>query len=451
MLATSTSGAHAAERLAAIVGGRVVRTPAAPGEPRRGVVDSRAVSRGDLFLGVPGRDADGGAFAAEALARGAWGVVVAAGNARAAAAGSAGGAVIAVEDPLAAGEALAAARRERLGAPVVGITGSNGKTAVKDLLAALLRPARRVAATAGSFNTRLGVVATLLGAPADTEVLVVEVGMRAPGDIASRCAVARPTIGVITNIGRAHLAGARDLPGVAAAKAELIAALPPGAACVVPAGEDLLAPHLRAEVRTIPFGEGGRVRMAELRGDGVTVEVAGRRHALELPSRAPHDLANALAAVAACEALGEAPASSPRPAFAPLRGERVALPGGAVAVLDCFSANPESMEAALRALVAAPARRRLAVLGAMEELGCASEELHREVGERAARLGVDQLVLVGERAAAIGARFSGPAHRVTGTDDARRLIARLAGPGDRVLVKGSRAARLERIVADGRA
>lgn len=197
-----------------MVGGRVVRETDGPAAAARGVVDSREVRAGDLFLGVPGSRVDGGAFAPEVLSRGAWGAVVAPVHA-AAAARCGRGAVIEVEDPLVAGEALAAARRASLRCPVVAITGSNGKTTTKDLLVALLG-GRRVAATADSFNTRLGVVATLLGAPCDTEVLVVEVGMLGPGDIAARCVQVAPTVAVITNIGRAHLAGAGDLAGVAA-------------------------------------------------------------------------------------------------------------------------------------------------------------------------------------------------------------------------------------------
>ena len=448
MAASTRAEPTAAEELAAIASGRLLRAPAAPGGPRRGVVDSRAVRSGDLFVGVPGDRSDGGGFAGEALAQGAWGVLVAPRHARAAARAGAG-AVIAVDDPLAAGEALAASRRGRLRCPVVGITGSNGKTTTKDILAALLRPRRRVAATAGSFNTRLGVLATVLGAPEDTVVLVVEMGMLGPGDIARRCEVAAPTVGLITNVGRAHLAGAGDLAGVAAAKAELIRALPPGGRCVLPAGEALLAPHLREDLGTVTFGDGGDVRLRAAREGRLLVDAGGRRHQIDLPLAAPHDRRNAIAAVAATHALGEAPAARPLPAATPLRGEPVALPGGATAVLDCFNANPASMEAALLALAHAPARRRLAVMGAMGDLGPGAAGLHREVGERAAALGVEELVLVGEGARAIGEGFRGPVHQVPGPEQARDLLARIAGPGDRVLVKGSRAAGLERIARAG--
>jgi len=437
-----------AGELAASVGGRLLRPPEAGGAPARGVVDSREARPGDLFLGVPGARVDGGAFAPEALARGAWGAVVAPRHAAAAARGGSG-AVIAVDDPLAAGEKLAAARRASLRGPVVAITGSNGKTTTKDLLVALLGDGGRVAATEGSFNTRLGVVATLLGAPREAEVLVVEVGMLRPGDVAARCAVIAPTVGLITNVGRAHLAGAGDLAGVAAAKAELLAALAPGATCVVPAAEAALTPHLRAELRTLTFGEGGDVRLERRDGGVVTIAAGAGRHEIEIALTAPHEVRNLLAAAAAVLALGERPARAPRPVRAPLRGQTVTLPGGATAVLDCFNANPSSMEVALVALAQAPARRRLAVLGPMGDLGERSPALHREVGKRAGALGVEVLVVVGDEARAIGEAFPGPVHEAADPARARELVLRIAGPGDRVLVKGSRESRLERIAAAG--
>jgi len=432
-----------AGELAESVGGRLLRPPDGSPTPARGVVDSREARPGDLFLGVPGSRVDGGAFASEALARGAWGAVVAPRHA-AAAARAGRGAVIEVEDPLGAGETLAAARRASLRAPVVAITGSNGKTTTKDLLVALLGD-RRVAATDGSFNTRLGVVATLLGAPREAEVLVVEVGMLRPGDIAQRCAVIAPTVGLITNVGRAHLAAAGSLTGVAAAKAELLAALAPGATCVVPADEEALAPHLRAELRTLTFGEHGDVRLERRDGGVVTIAAGSRRHEIAIPLTAAHELRNLLAAAAGVVALGEEPARAPRPVRAPLRGQTVTLPGGATAVLDCFNANPSSMEAALAALAGTPARRRLAVLGQMGDLGEHSPALHREVGKQAAAHGVEELVLVGAGARAIGEGFPGTVHEVGSAARARDLLARIAGPGDVVLVKGSRDARLERV------
>lgn len=447
MAPLTEAGPAAAGDLAASAGGRLLRPPDGAPAPARGVVDSRQVRPGDLFLGVPGSRHDGGAFAPEALAHGAWGVMVAPRHAAAAARGGRG-AVIEVEDPLRAGEALASARRKSLRGPVVAITGSNGKTTTKDLLAALLAE-RRVAATADSFNTRLGIVATLLGAPLDADVLVVEVGMARPGDVAARCAVVEPTAGVITNVGRAHLAGAGDLAGVAAAKAELLAALAPGATCVVPAGEAALAPHLREDLRTLTFGEGGDVCLESRAPGAVTIAAGSRRYEIEVALTAPHDLRNLLTAVAAVLALGESPARRPRLTRATLRGETVMLPGGATAVLDCFNANPSSMEAALVALAGAPARRRLAVLAAMGDLGERSPALHREVGERAAALGVDVLVVVGDGARAIGDAFPGPVHEVADPEHARALLRRIAGPGDRVLVKGSRDARLERIAGAG--
>ena len=243
-----------ARHLAAAAGATLVRRPSgaigAPG-PERASVYSRTLSPGELFVGLRGERADGGGYAAQALAAGAWGVLVAPEHARAVAETAHGGAVLAHSDPLAGLHALARAWRRELrarGAMVVAITGSTGKTSTKDILAALLAGRLRVAASPANFNTEVGLPLALLGAPGETELLVLEMAMRGPGQIAQLTAIAEPDVGVIVNVGPAHLELLGSLEAIAAAKAELIAGLSPGASVVVPAGEPLLAPGDRPAI-----------------------------------------------------------------------------------------------------------------------------------------------------------------------------------------------------------
>jgi UDP-N-acetylmuramoyl-tripeptide--D-alanyl-D-alanine ligase len=424
------------------VGGELVRGAADGGGPVRAVVDSRAVQPGDLFVGLPGERADGGAFAAGALAAGAWGVLVAPAWAeRAAAAGA--GAVIAAERPLAALGALARAWRRDLGADVIAITGSVGKTSTKDLCAALLAPHRRVAASRANFNTEIGLPVELLSAPRDTEVLVMELAMRGFGQIAELTAICEPDVGVITNIGPVHLEQMGSLEGVARAKGELLAGMRDGGVAVVPAGEALLDPVLRPALRVVTFGPGGDVDL-----DGDTVVAEGERLALELPWTAAHTRRNLLAAVAAARAVGVRPAGRVDVRFSALRGERVVLGTGAVIINDCYNANPLSMRAALDDLsLQEPAGRRVAVLGDMLELGAEEAEHHRAIGAHAASAGVELLVTVGPRAAAMADTFGGEARSVADAAAAAALAGELVEPGDVILVKGSRGVGLE-VVAE---
>jgi UDP-N-acetylmuramoyl-tripeptide--D-alanyl-D-alanine ligase len=424
-----------AERVAAAAGARLVRD--APGGPRRAVVDTREVEPGDLFVGLPGERVDGGAFAAEALAAGAWGVLVAPGHAA-----LDGGAVLAAEDPLAALQSLASAWRRELGAQVIGVTGSVGKTSTKELIAAVLAPARRVAANPANYNTEIGLPLAVLMAPAGTEVLVLEMGMRGFGQIAELARIARPDVGVITNVGPVHLEQVGSLEGVARAKGELLADVRVG---VVPADEPLLDPYLASEV--IRFGPGGDVSLAAFDAPRATISASGRRLELEVGFSAPHQLTNLLAAVAAALAVGVEPGGRVEARFGALRGEHVALPGGAVIINDCYNANPLSMRAALDDLATQePAGgRRIAVLGDMLELGTGEAEAHREVGAEAARAGVDVLVTVGPRAAAMTGRFGGEAHSVADAGAAASLARDLLRPGDVMLVKASRGIGLEAV------
>jgi UDP-N-acetylmuramoyl-tripeptide--D-alanyl-D-alanine ligase len=287
----------------------------------------------------------------------------------------------------------------------------------------------------------------VLEAPPSAQVLVLEMAMRGEGQIAELAAMAEPDVGVIVNVGPVHLELLGTVEGVAAAKAELIRDLRPGAACVVPARERLLAEHLRDDVETITFGPGGEVTLLAFDSGLAEIEARGERLELELPYDEPHNLLNTLAALAAARALGASPAGRVDVRFSSMRGEVVELPGGVTVVNDCYNANPMSMRAALEHLAACPAERRVAVLGTMAELGGASGDYHREIGEHAADLGIDVLVTVGDEALPYAEGFAGDTRSGRTPEEAAALLEELAIPGDRVLVKGSRSVGLERVLA----
>jgi UDP-N-acetylmuramoyl-tripeptide--D-alanyl-D-alanine ligase len=442
----------AAARVAAAAGGALLAGEPEAGGPKRAVIDSRVVEPGDLFVGLPGATADGGRFAPAALEAGAWGVLVGDDHRESALAAARGGhnghqpAVIAATDPLAALQRLAAAWRRELGCRVAGITGSTGKTSTKDILAALLRPRARTHSSRENFNNQIGLPLTILETPPGTEVLVLEMAMRGVGEIAELAAIAAPDVGVIVNVGPVHLELLGTVERVAAAKAELIRDLPSGAACVVPAREPLLAAHLREDVDTWTFGPGGQVQLLAMDDGRAEIEARGERIEVELPYREPYNLLNTLAAVAAARALGLPAGGAVEVQFSSLRGEIVELPGGVVVVNDCYNANPMSMRAALEHLADSPAERRIAVLGTMAELGEGSLEYHREIGARAAELGIDVLVAVGDAALPYADAFDGETQSVATPVEAGALLEELARPGDRVLIKGSRSVGLERVL-----
>jgi UDP-N-acetylmuramoyl-tripeptide--D-alanyl-D-alanine ligase len=450
-----------AARVAEAAGARVI-VGAQPGAVRA-TVDSRVVSPGDLFVGLRGERADGGEHAGEALRAGVWGVLVGLEHAEAAAAAaaeaapaggrsqSAPGAVIVHADPLVALQALARAWRRELGArgaKVVGITGSTGKTSTKDILAALAGTQRRVAASPENRNTEIGLPLAVLAAAGDTQVLVLEMAMRGSGQIAELTAIAEPDVGVIVNVGPVHLELLGTVEAIAAAKAELIAGMAAGSTVVVPADEPLLTPHLRADLKTITFGEDADVVLGQARSDGeVLIEAHGREIALRPSFEQAHNLLNLLAAVAAALALGIDPRGSLDVRFSALRGERRELPGAVVVIDDCYNANPMSMRAAIDDLARTAPARRVAVLGDMLELGAESPRLHREIGLYAAEHGVDVLVTVGPLAAEMRREFEGESYPTGDAQAAAELLAPLLQDGDTVLVKASRGLGLERVAA----
>jgi UDP-N-acetylmuramoyl-tripeptide--D-alanyl-D-alanine ligase len=481
------------EQIAKVCGATLLVGEPAPSSaddfPKRAVVDSREVRSGDLFVGLPGEQVDGGTFAAQASAAGAWGVIARPEHAEAAASSpSTDVRVFAIGDPLAALGLLARARVDRLraaGCKVLAITGSTGKTSTKDILLALLEPHFQgaVHASPRNYNTEIGLPLAVLAAADGTRALVLEMAMRGPGQIKELCDIARPQIGVITNIGPVHLELLGTVENVAEAKAELIAALPPTGICIAPAFAEALRPHLRSDIRTLTFGSwpedtNGAIeaagRVAEAAADirviaAAHAEVDGRRglraeiaigadHAVfEFNFRQAHNLVNALAAIGAGRAAGVPVQSLVEGArqvrFSELRGEEIELPGGAVVVNDCYNANPISMRAALDHLAGLAAERQapraVAVLGGMAELGPEGPGFHREVGAHAAATGVKVLVAVGE----LGDEYvqgygdAGDVRRAADASEAAVIVRDLVEPNDVLLVKGSRSVGLERVAA----
>jgi UDP-N-acetylmuramoyl-tripeptide--D-alanyl-D-alanine ligase len=454
--------------------------------PRRAVVDTRDLQQGDLFFGLSGEHADGGAFAADAIDAGAWGVVVTPEHADAAP--RAGARIFAAADPLAALGGLASRWLQSLraaGCRVVGITGSTGKTSTKDILISMIGPVvgGRAHANRENWNTEIGLPLTVLEAEEGIELLVLEMAMRGMGQIRELARIARPEVGLITNIGPVHLELVGTIERVAEAKAELIAELAGGASCVVPAAEEALRPHLRSDVRTVSFaawhdpgepedpaasdplahsaavadaGADVRALSVEPAPCGLRAEIAAgaERATLELGFTQPHNVTNALAAIGAAHALGiplEALAEgAARISFSSLRGEELELPGGVLIINDCYNANPVSMRAALDHLAQVAARRgaprAIAVLGEMRELGREAERFHEEVGRHAAGR-ADMLVAVGTLGEAYERGYGGGGEvvRAAEAEDAADLVREIVRGGDVVLVKASRALGLERV------
>ncbi len=431
------------QRIAHEAGARLIAAPTAEGGPERVVVDSRQAGPGALFVGLRGANTDGGGFAGAALDAGAWGVLVA--DEHVEPARQAPGAVLTAPDPLAALQRLATAWRRELGAEVIGVTGSTGKTTTKDLLLAILAPHRRTVASRANFNTEVGLPLEVLSAPAETEILVLEMEMRGPQQIAELARIAEPTIGVIVSIGPVHLEMLGTLEAIAAAKAELIAALPASRTAVIPADEPLLAPHLRSDLQTITFGEGGQVHLVDADADLLRIDRCGTLIELEVSFAQTHLRRNLLAAVAAAGVVGVVPTGRVELALTPGRGGRARLVTGVTLIDDCYNANPMSMRAALEDLAATaqPSSRRVAVLGDMLELGQDERRFHAEIGEHARQAGVELLVTVGPRAAAMSEGFGGHVRATRDASEAADLVPALLRAGDVVLVKGSRGVGLE--------
>ncbi len=429
--------------------------------------DSRTIRPGDLFVALPGSQTDGRRFAAAAVAAGAVAAVLqaeAAGDSVIPPLGLEGVPRVEVEDPLRALMAVAAAVRARSGARVVGITGSTGKTTTKDLLSSVLATRLRTVANHASFNTEVGLPLTLARLEPATEALVVEMGSRGPGHIAELAALARPEIGVVLNVGVAHIGMFGSREAIAAAKAELIEALPATGTAVLNADDPLVAGMAaRTSARPLRFGLSGSVDVC---AEGVTLDGSGHAHlklrtpagsaAATLPAPGEHLVIDALAAAAAAHVLGLEPdaiaAGLAAARLSPGRMQVGRRADGLTVINDAYNANPASMAAALKALAAAhheEGGRRVAVLGEMAELGDHTEAEHDHAGRLATRLGIDRLVGVGAAGQLLvnAARMEGMSPKeaiaVPDASAAHALLTEWLTPADVVLVKASRVMALD--------
>ena len=419
--------------------------------------DSRTIKPGELFVAVRGENFEGHDYIEVAARAGATGALVdlnwqgnIPGNF----------ALLRAADTLQAYQNLAANYRKSLPLKVLAITGSNGKTSTKDFAASVLARKFRVTKTEGNFNNHVGLPRTILEATSDDEIGVWEIGMNHPGEIAALSKIAAPDAAIITNIGVAHIEFMGSREAIATEKGALAEAVGPQGTVILNADDRFsegIAKRTRARVVSAGM-TGGSVRAIEIRqsaeGSEFTIVEGAHRCRAQLPVAGSHMVQNALLAVAAGRAFGlsieECAAGL---AAAPLTKARLQIKeiGGVQFLDDSYNANPDSMKAALRTLVELDAEgKRIAVLGEMRELGPESERGHREVGETAATLGVDQLITIGETAEMIaeGARTAGldKVSSARSTGEAAKLLGEIAEPGDLVLIKGSRGAHTEEVI-----
>jgi len=416
-------------------------------------VDSRTLRPGDLYFALRGPNHDGHAYVAEVLAKGAVGVVVdrvverdVDGLAPAA---------LKVGDSLVALQSLASSARREWGGDVAGVTGSAGKTTTKDVIAEMLSEGVRTAKTEGNLNNHVGLPLSLLRMDDQARVAVLEMGMNHAGEIRALSEIAKPNVGVVTNVGWAHIETFDSIDGIAAAKRELIEALPSNGTAVLNADDERVAAfaHVhRGPVVTYGESEKATVRAEDITFSetGLSFRVGAMRFESSLTGR--HSVSNLLAGIAVAGLYGISPdrltdrVRNIQPGK--MRGERLRHQGILV-FNDCYNSNPDAARAMLSVLRDTPARRRIAVLGEMLELGRWAEPLHRAVGNYAAECGID--VLVGLRGAACymldAAKRSGlRADAAFFFDDpvpAGQLVRSLAQSGDAVLFKGSRGVHVE--------
>ena len=422
-------------------------------------VDSRSIQPGDLFFALRGPHNDGHDYVAEVIEKGAAAAIVdrhveASGN------------LLRVDDSLTALQHLASEARREWGAgrkcsgSVTAVTGSAGKTTVKEIIAAMLAQEMKVAKAEGNLNNHVGLPLSLLRLEEAAKVAVLEMGMNHAGEIAALAAIARPQVGVVTNVGWAHIENFESIDGIAAAKRELVESLGASGTAVLNADDERVAAFARGHKgRSVLFGQSPaadvRAENVEYLADGVKFNVDAVQFQSQLAGR--QGVSNILAGIAVAGLYGLAPQSLPpvvrRLQAQKMRGERFHC-GGVLVYNDCYNSNPDAVRAMLEVLRDTPARRRIAVLGEMLELGRWAEPLHRDVGDYAARCGVD--VLVGIRGAACymldAAKRAGlrgdAAFFFEQPADAGREVARLAQPGDAILFKGSRGVRVEEALAE---
>jgi UDP-N-acetylmuramoyl-tripeptide--D-alanyl-D-alanine ligase len=446
MMDTATAARITGGRL---VGANVVFT--------RVTTDSRSLAPGDLFVALRGERFDGHDFVPAALRSGAVAAIVAADRAA-----SASGDLVAVADPLAALGALAAHWRARFDLPLAAVVGSNGKTTVKEMIAAILRThfgADATLATRGNLNNAIGLPLTLLGLTAAHRAAVVEIGMNHRGETRELAAIAQPTIVVVNNAQREHQEFMHSVGEVAAEHADAVRALPRGGTAVLNADDPLVdvwkAAAREAGARIVTFGLVARADVTArctLAGEGSDLDLAtpaGNAH-LHLAVPGQHMALNALAAAAASLHAGVplAAVAGGLAQFRPVPGRLVGRTAtcGAMVIDDTYNANPDSVRAAIDVLARASGERWL-VLGDMGEVGAQGPAMHREIGAYARRAGISRLFAAGDLAREAVAAFGAGATHAASVDALAAEVAAAARAGVTLLVKGSRFMRMERVVA----
>ena len=429
------------------------------------VTDTRKIEQGVLFVALKGERFNGEDFAAEALKKGAAGVIVGkdCSKENLEAAGKEQGTVLQAEDTLAAYQQLAHLHRLRFDLPVVAITGSNGKTTTKDLTAAVLSARGPVQKTQANFNNEIGLPLTLLGIGAEHKAAVVEIGMRGLHQIEALAPIAAPQIGIVTNVGETHMELLGSLENIAKAKAELVEAIPAGGTVILNADNSYVAgmrEQAREGVKVLTFGieQPADVKAEAIRTEGnqtlFMVEFENERHEYVLPMVGRHNVYNSLAAIAAGFALGLT-AAEIHEGLLSLEATKMRFECQEVGewhvVNDAYNASPMSMKAAIETLSElVKDGRKIAVMGDMLELGDVEEEAHRQVGFELAAHGFNAVVTRGRLGALIaeGAKDKGIAEAYTcaSHEEAAAKLKEILQPGDTVLFKGSRGMQMEKII-----
>lgn len=418
-------------------------------------IDSRTIKHGDLFFAVKGDRLDGHDYVEAALASGAVGAIV---RKDALARYSCKTRLLAVEDTLIGLQQLGAAVRRIWGKTLIGITGSAGKTTTKETVAHVLASKLRVHKTQGNFNNHFGLPLNLLQLEPEHAVAVIEMGMSHAGEITALAEIAKPNIGVVTNVGPVHLEFFENIAGIARAKYELIASLPHGGIAVLNADDPYVSQFGRDfHGKVVMYGIhkpadvcAQNIEHLGPQGSRFDVVIEGVRESVTFPLVGEHNILNALAAVAVALEQGISPsdAVAALATMAPVdkRGEILQI-AAATVINDCYNSNPKALQSMVDALVAIPAPRHLVVAGEMLELGLTGADLHRECGRYMAKSGVKRVIGVRGLAQALveGARAAGAtADFVATPEEAGELIAREIREGDAVLFKASRGVRLEK-------
>src|SRR2546421_2088243 len=419
--------------------------------------DSRTIKPGELFVALHGENFDAHNFLEQVAKSGAAGAIVAE---EVSARLPRQFAILRSDDTLAAYQNLAANYRKTLPLKVLCITGSNGKTSTKDFAAAILGRAYRVTKTEGNFNNHVGLPRTILQANREDQFAVWEIGMNHPGEIAALARIASADAAIITNIGIAHIEFMGSREAIAQEKGALAEAIDPSGFVILNADDEFSTSIAhRTRARVILAGiEKGTIRAIEVQqtsgGCEFTIVEGAHRCRAQLPVPGLHMVQNAMLAVAAGRAFGvsleECAAGL---VSAPLAKARLQIREihGVQFIDDSYNANPDSMKAALRTLMELDADgKRVAVLGRMLELGAESERGHREVGEAAATLGIDHLIAIAEDTIAVAAEKAGLENSAVAKDasEAAEMLRRSGGPGEWVLMKGSRSSRTEFVLEE---